>query len=101
GICSTITFWIVYWIGYGIRFFQLPRYDGSYRGPGSRIFGRTIHSVQTAFPSLSSSSHPPNILVLLCVGLLLAGLLGWLGGILGRSWYRTKMLQKKQPVTKP
>jgi hypothetical protein len=101
GVCSTLIFWIVYGIGYAIRFFQLQHYDGSYRGPTSRIFGRTIHGVQTAFPSLSSSSHSPNIFVLLAVGLLLAGLLGWLGGMLGRSWFRTNMLRKKQPATKP
>jgi hypothetical protein len=101
GICSTMTFWIVFGIGYVVRLSQHLRDDGSYRGPGSRIFGRTIHGVQTSLPSLSSSSPPPNLFVLLGVGLLLAGLLGWLGGLLGRSWYRAKMLRKKQPVTKP
>jgi serine/threonine protein kinase len=101
GVCSTVTFWIVFGIGYVIRLLQHLGYNGSYRGSGSRIFGRAIYSVQTALPSLSSSNSRPNLLVLLCVGLLLAGLLGWLGGILGRSWYRATVQRKKQPVTKP
>jgi serine/threonine protein kinase len=101
GFCSTITFWIVFGIGYVIRFTQHLRYDGSFHGPGGRFFDKAFHGVQTALPSLPSSSPRPNLFLLLGVGLLLAGLLGWLGGLLGRTWYRARMLRKKQPVTKP
>jgi serine/threonine protein kinase len=100
GICSTITFWIVFFVGFAVRFSQHLRDYGPYQS-GGRIFSRTVHGVQTALPSLSSSGPLSNLFILLCGGLLLAGLLGWLGGLLGRSWYRTRMLRKKQPATKP
>jgi serine/threonine protein kinase len=95
GFCSTITFWIVFGIGFVIRLSQHLRYAGPFWGPGDRFFYRAFHGVQTALPSLSSSGSRPNLFQLLCVGLLIAGLLGWLGGLLGRSWYHAKMLRKK------
>jgi serine/threonine protein kinase len=99
GICSTITFWLVFGIGFVIRWSQRLRYYGPYRA--GHMFNRTFQDVQTALPSLSSSSPASNLLILLGGGLLLAGLLGLFGGLLGRSWYRARIRRAKQPVTKP
>jgi serine/threonine protein kinase len=101
GFCSTITFWIVFGIGYVVRFTQRLRYNGPWHGSGGRFFDRGLHGVQTALPSLPSSGSQPDFFLLLGIGLLLAGLLGWLGGLLGRTWYRARTLRKQQPVTKP
>ena len=103
GIFSTLIFWIVYGVGYAIRLSQRLQLESRAMPgvAGNVIFNRAVHSVHTALPPSSPSSSSSNLPILLGGGLLLAALLGWLGGLLGRSWYRARIMQSKQRVPHP
>lgn len=104
GIDSTITFWVVLLVGLVIRFFLLLQKEATFsRDHGMRVSSglpaRVWRAVLPDFllhPSLSPQQSFTNLLFLLLGGLLVAFALGWIGGLLGKSRYKTVVASKKQ-----
>ncbi|WP_376793819.1 serine/threonine protein kinase [Thermogemmatispora sp.] len=102
GICSTVIFWLVF--SCGLLVLVAQRLQATLQQAGQqgipvqigRELTRIVHQVAPwlfSFPSLGAGSRVPGPLLYLGGGLLLAMLLGWLGGLLGRraflsSWTR-------------
>jgi serine/threonine protein kinase len=104
GIDSTITFWVVLLIGLVIRFLLLLQKEATLsRDHGMRVSsGLPAHVWRAVLPdfllhpSLSPQQSSTNLLFLLLGGLLVAFALGWIGGLLGKSRYKTVVASKKQ-----
>jgi len=104
GIDSTVTFWVVLLIGLVIRFLLLLQKEAIFsRDHGMRVSSglpaRVWRAVLPDFllhPSLSPQQSFTNLLFLLLGGLLVAFALGWIGGLLGKSRYKTAVASKKQ-----
>ena len=95
GIFSSLMFWIVLWTGMAILLIQQLQKIG--RVSPDRI-GQIWRSVQPTLPHLQTpSGQTPFFTFLLLVGggLALASGLGWLGGLLGRSYHKGRKSGKK------
>jgi hypothetical protein len=104
GIVSTIIFWVIYGIGYVILLSQRIQILDREMADASRneIFYAAVDSIHTALPPQQPApSSGSNVLILLVGGLVVASFLGLLGGILGTSSFKGRMVQKKQPHPHP
>ncbi len=104
GVTSTAIFWLVLLIGLVVSFAQRwQRESALARSHGVRAFsdlaGRVWHSVLPDFllPSTSPQYSSTNLLYWLAGGLLVALILGWIGGILGKSRYKKSRYRAAQP----
>ncbi|WP_052889731.1 serine/threonine protein kinase [Thermogemmatispora carboxidivorans] len=93
GICSTVMFWLVF--GCGLLIIVVQRLQSELQRanqPGlplqiGRELTRIVHQVAPwlfSLPAAGNGSNVPGPLLYLGGGLLLAMVLGWVGGLLGR-----------------
>ncbi|HLG61910.1 MAG TPA: serine/threonine-protein kinase [Ktedonosporobacter sp.] len=101
GIISTVMFWIVLFITITIRvaqFMQAQRRPATELG---RIWRSFLPDILKQPPATTQGQSPwSGLLILILGGLLLAFILGWIGGMFGSSQYKANM-QKKQVAVKP
>ncbi|HZO73492.1 MAG TPA: protein kinase [Ktedonobacteraceae bacterium] len=101
GIISTVMFWIVLFITITIRvaqFMQAQRRPATELG---RIWRSFLPDILKQPPATTQGQSPwSGLLILILGGLLLAFILGWIGGMFGTSQYKANM-QKKQVAVKP
>ncbi len=91
GIAGTITFWMVFLSGALILIAQRLQADALNSGQtspsiaSSRAFIRTLHAIAPWLPSTQTTNATSSgVLLFVAAGLILALLLGWMGGLLGR-----------------
>jgi serine/threonine protein kinase len=97
GVFSMMVFWATYGVGYVILLSQHLR-QASAEMPGASskdIFNAAIGSIHTALPSST------NVLSLIIGALVFASLFGLVGGFLGSSSFKTRMMQGNQPSPHP
>lgn len=106
GIFSTIMFWIVLLVSLVGRWAQrLQAQTTSASQHGFRLSSSTPARIWRSglpefltYPSAASQQqNSTNLLILLAGGLLIAFSLGWIGGLMGRSWYKAGAAKKMQP----
>jgi serine/threonine protein kinase len=103
GITSTAMFWIVLGIGLVLRFaIRLQEDTALLRGRGLRVpadlGSRAWRAVLPDFlthPPVQQQQSATTLLIILGGGLLIAFCLGWIGGILGKSWRTTTSATKR------
>jgi len=101
GIISTFMFWIVLFITITIRVAQFMQVQGRRASDLGRVWRLFLPDILKQPPSTSAGQSPwSGLLIFVLGGLLLAFVLGWIGGIFGISQYKANM-QKKQAAVKP
>lgn len=93
GIFGTITFWVGLLLGLLIsalqRFQMYTQYNA--QGNASLLFPQAWQDVQPQWPAIPQIvvSQPPfvNFLLLMLIGLVVAWIAGWLGGLGGSTHY--------------
>jgi len=105
GVTSTIMFWIVLGVGLLISLVQRVYADNSYAQqhgtslPQNEI-ARAWRAILPPLPihvTAPTANPGTNILILLGCGLLLAIILGCIGGYVGSSWYRARVISRRRP----
>ncbi len=107
GVISTVMFWIVLFIGLLIAFAQrLQAIAVAAQRHGDSVSptaaGRIWRAVLPDFLTHQASpgqSTATIILIALAIGLVIAFVLGWIGGSLGHSRHNTFLLRLRRPLT--
>ncbi|MDQ2715403.1 MAG: hypothetical protein M3Z08_10895, partial [Chloroflexota bacterium] len=96
GITSTLIFWVVLVLGLVILVSQRIQADtqkaqqkGFFLHPDQEF----NHALHVVLPFTAQPGPPPTstgVLTFLGIGLLLAVVLGWIGGMVGKAWYKKK-----------
>ncbi len=107
GITSAIMFWVILFIGLFVLLAQRVEADTTnaqkYHVPLSRNeLNSAWQAVQPMYPhtaaAASSQASSTNLLILIIGGMLVASLIGWLGGRAGMKRHRERMAKKQQRI---
>ncbi|WP_165423751.1 serine/threonine protein kinase [Ktedonosporobacter rubrisoli] len=105
GIVSAMVFWVALGVGLLIMVTQFLQKDpelAQRHGPAfiPRMLSRAWDAVLPTFPTQQiapGQSTFSNLLILLGVGALLALSFGWIGGSLGKSFYKARVTNRLKP----
>jgi serine/threonine protein kinase len=93
GILSVVWFWITYGVCYVILLFQKMgqlQHDGV---RADKVFERAREAIHTALPSSQSGgdaqTNLTNLLIIAGIGLVVAMVMGLIGGLLGNSFFKS------------
>ena len=100
GIISTVMFWMVLFVTITIRVAQFMQANGRRPSELGRIWQFFLPDILKQPPSASGQSPWAGLLIFALGGLLLAFILGWIGGLFGLSQYKANM-EKKRVAVKP
>lgn len=101
GIISAVMFWVVLFITITIRVAQFMQAQGRRATDLARVWRFFLPDILKQPPQTTPGQSPwSGLLILILGGLLLAFILGWIGGIFGTSQYKAN-IQKKQAAVKP
>ncbi|HEU5226749.1 MAG TPA: phosphotransferase, partial [Ktedonobacteraceae bacterium] len=99
GIISTVMFWIVLFVTITIRVAQFMQANGRRPAELGRIWQFFLPDILKQ-PPTSGQSPWAGLLIFALGGLLLAFILGWIGGLFGLSQFKANM-EKKRLAVKP
>lgn len=106
GVTSAIMFWVVLFVGLFVQLAQRVEVDTTYAQKHNITLSRneladawrTIQPIYPNHAATSSQASSTNFLVLVIGGMLVASILGWLGGRAGTKKHREQVAKKQQQV---